>query len=202
MLRSHEGTNVMPSKTNRTSILSAGFVLVAIVAIAACGTGAASPDPTSPSTPAPSVTPSADPTVAPTPASTPTPAPSAPADGTFTFDLDVADAHAVSAVLTDGSDRITAATSGKAGDGMSVRWSDIEIVNVDRDTLRITFVGYPQDEVIGLDFDVAAGDGFNLLVTQKLPLPNTDALGADRVVVLDFHGDVDASDVYAAFVAA
>lgn len=185
----------------RTSILTAALVSVAIVAIAACSTGAVSPDPSTPSTPIPTAAPTPTPTAAPTPAPTSTPAPSAPADGTFTFDLDVADAHAVSVVLTDGSDRITAATSGKAGDGMSVRWSDIEVVNVDRDTLRITFVGYPQDEVIGFDFDVAAGDGFNLIVTQKLPLPNTDALGADRVVVLDFEGDVDADDVYAEFVA-
>jgi hypothetical protein len=192
----------MPSQITRTSILSAGLVLVAVVAIAACGAGVASPDPSAPSTPTPSVAPSADPTTAPTPIPTaPTPVPSAPADGTYTFDLDVADAHAVSVVLTDDSGRIAAATSGKARDGMSVRWSDIEVVNVDRDTLRVTFVGYPQDEVIGIHFDVAAGDGFNLVVSQRLPLPNTDALGADRVVILDFEGDVDASDVYATFVA-
>jgi hypothetical protein len=85
---------------------------------------------------------------------------------------------------------------------MSVRWSDIDIVNLDARTLRVTFVGYPQDEVIDLDFAVAAGDGFNLTISQKLPLPNTDALGADRVVVLEFDQDVAAEDVYASFAAA
>jgi hypothetical protein len=57
-------------------------------------------------------------------------------------------------------------------------------------------------EVIDLGFAVAAGDGFNLTISQRLPLPNTDALGADRVVVLEVGQDVDAADVYPSFVAA
>ena len=191
----------MPTPKHLRTVLSlSAITVVAAVAFAACSGGtAASPQPSTPATPIPTVAPSPAP-VDPSPApADPTPAPSQVADGRFEFDLDVADAHDVSVLVTDDSDRIVAAASGQAGDGMSVRWSDIEIVNLDADSLQITFVGYPQDEVIDLGFDVAAGDGFNLTIAQQLPLPNTDALGADRVVVLDFEGAVDANDVYATF---
>jgi hypothetical protein len=150
-------------------------------------------------TPAPEPTPIVVPSDS---APTPIPTPSDTPDGRFVVDLDVSDRHDVSVVVDDRSGRIVGVTSGRAGDGMSVRWSDIDIVNLDARTLRVTFVGYPQDEVIDLDFAVAAGDGFNLTISQKLPLPNTDALGADRVVVLEFDQDVAAEDVYASFAAA
>ena len=186
----------MPAPFNRRVLSFAALTVVAAVALAACSGGtAASPEPSTPADPVPTVAPS------PAPAD-PSPVPSPVADGRFEFALDVADAHDVSALVTDDSDRIVGASSGQAGDGMSVRWSDIDIVNLDPDTLRITFVGYPQDEVIAVGFDVAAGDGFNLTIDQRLPLPNTDALGADRVLVLDFDGAVDASNVYASFIGA
>ena len=191
----------MPTPKNlRTVLPLAALTVAAAIAFAACSGGAAaSPQPSTPATPVPTVAPSPAP-VDPSPApADPTPAPSQGAAGQFEFDLDVADAHDVSVLVIDDSDRIVGAASGQAGDGMSVRWSDIEIKNLDADSLQITFVGYPQDEVIDLGFDVAAGDGFNLTIAQQLPLPNTDALGADRVVVLDFEGAVDANDVYATF---
>jgi hypothetical protein len=150
-----------------------------------------------PSDPAPS-----DPAPEPSPTPAPTPDPTDSPAGPVVVDLDVSDDHDVSVAVDDRTGRIVRVASGRAGDGMSVRWSDIEIVNLDARTLRVTFVGFPQDEVIDLDFAVAAGDGFNLTITQHLPLPNTDALGADRVVVLEFGQDVDAEDVYASFAAA
>jgi len=185
----------MPAPTSRRVLPLAALTLVAAAALAACG-AASSPAPSAPASPVPTVAPSPAP-VDPTPVPTPTHA----ANGQFEVALDVADGHNVSVAVDDDSGRIVDIASGQAGDGMSVRWSDIDIVNVDPDTLQVTFVGYPQDEVIGLGFDVAAGDGFNLTIAQQLPLPNTDALGADRVVVLDFDGAVDANDVYASFVA-
>ena len=38
-----------------------------------------------------------------------------------------------------------------------------------------------------------------LAFSQRLPYPNTDAMGADRVLVLDFDHAVDASDISASF---
>ena len=194
-----------PSTTSRRVLATVGAaVLLTVVAVGAAAVAGRTVTPIAePSTP-PSVAPRPVPTpVAPSdPAPTPTPDPTDAPNGEFAFDLDVIDPHDVSVVVKDRSSRVVGASSGKAGDGMSVRWNDIEIVNLDADTLKVTFVGFPQDETIDIDFAVAAGDGFNLTVTQKLPLPNTDALGADRVVVLDFNQDVDAGDVYASFTTA
>ena len=38
--------------------------------------------------------------------------------------------------------------------------------------------------------------------TQKVPYPNTDAMGAGRVLVIDFASPLDPSDIEADFVAA
>jgi hypothetical protein len=199
----------MRSQPSRSAIALVGaLALVAVLAVVASGALGRSPDPSAPASPIPTVAPSlapVDPTprpVDPTPAPTPTPSPTHAANGQFEVDLDIADGHDVSVAVDDDSGRIVGVSSGQGGDGMSVRWSDIEIVNLDPDTLQITFVGFPQDEMIAVGFDVAAGDGFNLTISQQLPLPNTDALGADRVLVIDLDGAVDAGDIYAAFVAA
>ena len=40
------------------------------------------------------------------------------------------------------------ASSGHAGDGMSVRWHDVQVENVDDSTLRITWVCLPVDDVV------------------------------------------------------
>jgi hypothetical protein len=195
------------SSSSRTVVAVVGAaVLLSAVALGATvvagRTITPAPEPTPivvPSNPVPTDPPA---TPVPTPTPSPTPDPSDAPDGHFVVDLDVSDDHDVSVAVDDQSGRIVGVASGQAGDGMSVRWTDIEIVNIDARTLQVTFVGFPQDEVIDLDFAVAAGDGFNLTITQALPLPNTDALGADRVVVLEFGQDVDAEDVYPSFAAA
>ena len=48
----------------------------------------------------------------------------------------------------------------------------------------------------------AQGDGVLLRFGQNMPYPNTDAMGADRVLVLTFDQPVAAEDVVAEFTTA
>lgn len=91
-----------------------------------------------------------------------------------------------------------AARSGLAGDGMSVLWHDVAVENVDADTLKITWVGLPVDEVVGLSI-ARVGGGLRLSFTEALPYPDTDAVGGDRVLIVDFDGQVSAGAVTASF---
>ena len=148
-------------------------------------------------TPTPSPTPSTPPTPTAQPSVSPTPRPSVPT-GEFTIDLDVP-RHDVSVVVTDRTGTISRVISGTARDGMSVRWHEIDVEQVDADTLRITWAGWSSDEVIRLHI-ARDGDGYALTFTEQLPYPNTDAMGADRVLVIDFDAPVKAADLSATFV--
>ena len=81
---------------------------------------------------------------------------------------------------------------------MSVRWGDLEVVNVDDDTLRLTWVGLPNDnpvKVVVFDNVASATDVQpTIVVMQLMPPENSDAIGFDRVLVLDFDDPVVAGD--------
>jgi hypothetical protein len=179
------------------------LVLALLLVAAACGSaGAAAPSPSQvPATPAPSGLPTSGPSAAPTdaPSEAPTEAPSEAPDGAI--DLDTADGHDVSVVVIDDGGVLSGVASGRAGDGMSVRWGDVEVENLDEDTLRVTWAGLPVDAEVRLDV-AAKGGGYVLAFTQPAPPENSDALGFDRVLVLDFEVPVDAGDVEATFSAA
>lgn len=167
------------------------LVLATAVVVAACGAaGAAVPSPSAPASPAPTVAPSEAPSEQPS---------ADPGDGAIV--LDVADPHDVSVLVSDPGKVLAGAGSGRAGDGMSVRWGDVEVVNVDEDTLRVTWVGLPVDAAIRLAVE-AKGDGYRLAFTQPAPPANSDAIGFDRVLVLDFASPVRAADVEATFATA
>lgn len=136
-------------------------------------------------TPVPSDEPSDEPSEAPTPA---------PSDGDFGFDLDIATPHDVSVVIDDETDSVSGGKTGRAGDGMSVRWFDSIVENTDADTLRITWVGLPQDDTVRITVSEVDG-GIAILIDQKAPPANSDATGHDRVVELDFDAPVSADDV-------
>ena len=188
------------STTPRTVAAILGVaVLFSAIALGATGvfgrTVTPAPEPSTP----PIVEPSAPPTTPPTPA--PSDEPSSPPTDVFVVDLDTADQHDVSVVIDDETATVVGASSGKAGDGMSVRWNTIRIDAIDADTLKLTWAGWLQDEII--DVVVAKGGvGYFVTFTQKMPYPNTDAMGADRVLIIDFASAVDPSDVEADFVAA
>jgi hypothetical protein len=182
-----------PRNTNAGPVAGILLVVALLFVVAACGAvGASQP---SPSAPVPSPTDPADeaPSVpAETPAATP---------GSDAIDLDVADPHQVSVVISDPDGLVSGAGSGRAGDGMSVRWGDVQVENVDDDTLRVTWVGLPVDAEIRLAVG-REGDAVSLAFTQPAPPANSDATGFDRVLVLDFATPVRGEDVTASFATA
>lgn len=142
------------------------------------------------------------PTPAPTAAPTGAPGPTAGASdapvGPIVVDLDIATQHDVAVAIDDRTGAIESASSGTAGDGMSVRWGDVLVESVDPRTIRLTWVGLPIDETLGM---AVARDGASVAidVTQDLPPANSDALGGDRVLVITFRDPVEADDVVVTF---
>ena len=161
--------------------------LALAVLIAACGTAGAvgqSPTPSSPATPS----------VTPLPISSP--APSTPAPDRVP--LVIATDHEVAVVIKDRTGWLVSAKSGTPGDGMSVRWFDVAVRNVDPSTLEVTWSGLPADSEIELLIREGK-DGVFLRFTQPAPPVDSDALGFDRVLVLVFDHPVDAGAVTAKF---
>jgi hypothetical protein len=189
------------TRTSNAAGPVAGLLLGAIlVLVAACGAAApspapASPAPSNPATPAPTE----QPTEAPA-SEAPSPAPSEGA-GDEPVVLDIPGGHVVSVVVTDRGVGLSGAESGKAGDGMSVRWGDAIVENVDPNTVKVTWVGFPQDETVGLVLE-PKGDKVVIRFGQNAPYENTDALGADRVMVFAFDAPVSADDVVVEFTTA
>ena len=188
---------------NRRFSLAAPIAALALAVFVAACSGAAAPTP-APSD-APSPAPTGTPVVTPAPVVTPTPAPSeAPSDepqDDGAIDLDVALGNDVSVVVTDRGAGLVGAKSGKAGDGMSVRWGDAIVKNLDANTIEVTWVGFPRDATIGLVIE-QHDDGLLLRVGQDAPYPNTDAMGADRVMVFTFAAPVSADQVAVEFTTA
>lgn len=189
-----------PTSFARPRLGLAALLVVAAGVAAACGaqatpSGAPSGSPAVTPTPAPS----APATPAPTPDPTATPAPSIP--GQTVVDLDVALDHEVSVVVDDLTGKLAKASTGRAGDGMSVRWFDSEVVNVDDDSLRVTWVGLPRAEQIKLSITEKNGS-FVLTFEQAAPPANSDATGYDRVLILDFETLVRSEEIEVVFVEA
>ncbi len=147
----------------------------------------------------PSGSPSAPPSVAPS-APVATPVPSAPTDDDSVV-IEDPTGHAITAVVGDRTDAVSAVSSGRPVVGMSVRWSDAIVQNVDDRAVRITWAGYPRDEAISVAVE-RDGAGFVVRITQGMPYPNTDAMGQDRILVVAFDEPVAAADVTVAVEAA
>jgi hypothetical protein len=184
-----------PMNTPRTPARAGRMVVAALslVAFVAACSAADAGGPTA--SPAPSTPPVATP--APSPIATPSPS----IPGVPDVELGVADRHDVVVVISDRNDLLAGARSGEGKDGMSVRWGDAIVRNLDANTIEVTWAGYPQDETIGL-LVAATSDGVLLRFGQNMPYPNTDAMGADRVLVLAFAEAVSADEVVAEFTTA
>jgi hypothetical protein len=188
------------TRTSNAAGPAAGLLLGAIlVLVAACGAAAPSPAPASPAPSNPTPAPTEQPSEAPA-SEAPSPAPSEAA-GDEPIVLDIFGRHVVSVVVTDRGVGLDGAESGQAGDGMSVRWGDAIVENVDPNTIKVTWVGFPVDETIGLVLE-PKGDKVVLRFGQNAPYPNTDAMGADRVMVFSFDQPVSADDVVVEFTTA
>ncbi len=183
----------MPSASSRltparAAVAASIAILVLVIVAAGFGrpTDAASPSstpaPTSSASPSPSPTasPTPNPSVNPTSKPTPTSSPSDPSDegpipGDVTVDLQAPAGHHVTATVRDESGDIVGVRSGVPGDGMSVRWHDIVVKNVDPRTVSVTWVGITIDEnvFVGVSAD---GDGYLVDIVQRgrirTPMPS------------------------------
>jgi hypothetical protein len=175
-----------------------GLALAAVVA--ACG-ATPSASPSSPASPAPTPVPTQVPVVTPAPSEAPSQTPSGSPQAGYVVKLDVFLDHDVSVVITDRGAGLVGARTGQARDGMSVRWGTATVRNLDPKTIEVTWAGYPRDETVGLVVE-PRGDGVNLRFGQAAPYPNTDAMGADRVLVLTFADVVSAGEVAGEFTTA
>lgn len=188
--------------------------LIALVAIAGCSLGVVAGGPAgSPDAPAPVVTPDAPtpvpdgptgvpPTGVPQPTTPPSPlVPSTPqpdgVDG-IVIPLDVFLPHDVRLAISDAEGLIDQASSGQAADGMSVAWGEAIVRSTGPRTIQVVWTGIPRDELVTL---VARSDGDRVLLRfgQEAPPANSDAMGADRFVVLTFAEPIDAEHVVTDF---
>ena len=180
------------STTRRTVpalILAVG--LIAVVAVMATGVFGRTPSPVPSDPPASEAPATPAPTQVPPPSLVPT---EPPANGDFEVDLEVPTPHDVDAVVDDQTGRIVHVVSGTPGDGMSVRWFDAIVENTSDDTIEVTFVGLPQDDVVQVVVSEADGE-ITIAIDQAAPPLNSDALGNDRVLVIEFDTPVSAKYV-------
>jgi len=188
-----------PSSTGQVHpavALALGAIAVAglVVAIVVSGQNAApnDPAPSAPTRPSPTIQ-----APSPRPTATPVPVPSPSADpdpAVVHIPLDIADEHDVVVSLQDPDGLVREARSGRAGDGMSVRWHDAELVQVDDRTIRVTWVGLPIDDTVDVVVE-RAGGAVSIRIGQSAPPANSDATGYDRVLVLAFAAPVSADSI-------
>jgi hypothetical protein len=169
------------------------LAVVAVLILVAGGAVGRGVDPSPERSPAPTVVPSVRPSATPTPSPTLKPT-DGPSDGPFKVDLENLTGDDVSVVIDDETGTLTGAASGIPGDGMSVRWFDVQVENLDAETVRVVWVGLPRDEELTLA--ISAEDGtYRLVLVQAAPPANSDALGFDRILDLRFESPVSAADL-------
>ena len=179
----------------RTIAAFVGGLALALVVVFAADAAygrrpAASPTPSDPPVTTPTATP-----VPPVPSAIPTIAPSdPPTSGDIAVPLKNLTGDDVSVVIDDATGKLELAASGTPGDGMSVRWFDVKVENIDADTLRVVWVGLPRSEVVRLAITETDG-AIRLAFVQDAPPANSDALGFDRVLELTFDEPVRSEDV-------
>ena len=188
----------MPSSIRTRSLrpLVGALVLVAVVAVVATGAFGRTPTATPSPVPSPTLAPTPAPTVVPVPV--PSVPPSTPPAADADFDVALRDltGHDVSVVIEDKTGSLVKAESGNPGDGMSVRWFDVRVENIDAETLRVVWVGLGRDEVVRLGVSHVDGK-IRLRFVQAAPPAYSDATGYDRVLNLKFDVPVRSEDVLA-----
>jgi hypothetical protein len=181
----------------RTIAAFVGGLALALVVVFAADAAygrrpATSPDPSDPPVSTPTAKPATPaPSVEPTPSVEPS---DPPTTGDIAVPLKNLTGDDVSVVIDDETGKLDVAASGNPGDGMSVRWFDVKVENIDADTLRVVWVGLPRDEVVRLAITEVDG-AIHLSFVQDAPPANSDALGFDRVLALSFDEPVRSGDV-------
>jgi hypothetical protein len=185
-------------------VAAAGIGAAALFLVAGAAALGAGRDPEAAPSPSPIYAPTHVPTPSAAPAYPVTPIPATPAPTTkpdivpSVVVLDTIDDVDPRVVVDDPMGTLVDIRTGEAGDGMSVRWNTAAVDQVDPTTIRVTWVGFPGEEQIGLSIDANSGAPV-LVFDQMAPYANTDALGADRVLILTFDAAVTAADVEVAF---
>ena len=100
--------------------------------------------------------------------------PTVDAGNEWDVELDIATDDDVVVTVEDEQAQVVDARTGHAGDGMSVRWFDMKIENVDELMLRVTWVGFAADEKPVLKIGERDGNP-ELTLVQAGPPPNSDA---------------------------
>lgn len=173
----------MPATFSRRLVATTAGIIALAVLLAVLGSAALGR----------SGAPSASPTPSPSPtAPISSPEPSAPTDRPVVIEDPTG--HDITVDVDDRSGAVTGVTSSRPTVGMSVRWSESIVENVDDRTIRITWAGYPRDEAVAMIVDEDPS-GFSIRIGQGMPYPNTDAMGQDRILVIAFEEPVDAADV-------
>ena len=184
----------------RTALPAAAtFAVIAVLVIVAGGVFGRGVDPSV--SPPPSAGPSAGPSAQPRVPSTPTPTlkpTDGPSDGPFKVELENLTDNDVSVVIDDETGTVSGAASGQPGDGMSVRWFDAIVENLDAETIRVVWVGLPRDEQLTLSITEEGGT-YRVHLVQAAPPLNSDALGFDRILDLRFATPVSAADLVVTF---
>lgn len=85
-------------------------------------------------------------------------------------------------------------TSGRPGSGMPVFWHDIAVHNLDARTISVTWVGLALDDKVHVDIAFERGR-YLIDIVQTGPVPNSDASGSDRELILRFTQPVVADEV-------
>jgi hypothetical protein len=188
----------MPSSIRTRSLrpLVGALVLVAVVAVVATGAFGRTPTVTPSPVPSPTFAPTPAPTVVPVPVPSVPPSTPPAADGDFDVPLRDLTGHDASVVIEDKTGSLVKAESGNPGDGMSVRWFDVKVENIDAETLRVVWVGLGRDEVVRLGVS-RVEDKVRLRFVQAAPPAYSDATGYDRVLNLKFDVPVRSEDVLA-----
>lgn len=175
--------------------ITAGLLVVGVaaVAIAANGSGrtpgVGDPTPTPPASQAPTPTPRS------TPSATPTgPVDHPPIEGDVTVELENQTGQFITATVRDDTETLVDVLSGRPGSGMSVFWHDIAVRNLDARTIRVTWVGLALDDEVHVDIAFEQGK-YLIDIVQTGPLPNTDASGYDRELILRFTQPIVADEV-------
>jgi hypothetical protein len=185
-----------PRSTSRGQVqpvVAIVLTVIAVVGVMAAGLASRPVAPAAPvATDRPTSPPVATPSVAPTKAPT-VPSPS-PSTGPLSIDLENATGHDVSILVHDETGTVAGGISGTPGDGMSVRWHDAIVKSVSARSIAITWAGLPGDDLVDLGIALDKGT-YHLTLVQAGPVPYSDAMGEDRVLVLTLDGPVVAKDV-------
>jgi hypothetical protein len=172
---------------------AAAVALVAVITLPFLsrnwGFGVGSPTPATPTPSAPITTPAPTPIV---------PQPTVAPPVVVPFPTFAPGWTAMDVVLDDPDGAVTASSAAKHDGVMSIRWFESDVEQLKANSFRITYAAYPEEANVEVKVTYVSG-GLHVEITQKSPPLNSDALGEDRVLMLELTKDLAAADVEVTF---